>query len=661
VREGDRFLAGVVVNQRAGGTPRVQVEASSRGIRIEGDRRKQAQLAAGRGAELRFDFRATAGDSAHFQFVAAAGSDRDAVALGVPVRPWYHPLAATIASVVTDTASAEFVLRDDIDPDRSRVEFSFGSTAIALIDGVQKRLRVYPYYCTEQLSSIALPLIAMYSVRNEMGMEAEAARLHREVANAVRLLLRRQTPSGGIGYWTGGSWTTPWISGYAGRVLLEARDAGIAVDSAALARLADFVTQAASEDQWLQTPVAWWYTSERHRLSERLAAADFLSRYGRPSVALENSLLQRAGGMMWEDRVRLAEVLARRGELQPARAILTGIWQTVRVDGRRAVLPEAARESHYFRSTQRPTARLLTATLAVQPDHPLVGPLVETLVDRTRAGEDAFWNTQDYGQMVLALLAYERMRRESGVSRVAVYGARGRLIETEVGRGTRLGANADTSFTLGRLVTRDEQGRTVLRLNVRSQTIEGSGLPVWFFATVYEVPKEKPVDPVYRGLIVERWYENIDTKQPITSVQEGELVRVRVRINVDAERHFVVLDDPLPAGLEPVDLSLRTVAPLGSAFPDYRPEYQSEGGQGWWYGSWDSGVWSPFDHRELRDDRVLWSASVLWPGTYTASYIARATTAGTFVVPPAHAEEMYNPGVNGRTGGITFTVTRAQN
>jgi uncharacterized protein YfaS (alpha-2-macroglobulin family) len=67
-------------------------------------------------------------------------------------------------------------------------------------------------------------------------------------------------------------------------------------------------------------------------------------------------------------------------------------------------------------------------------------------------------------------------------------------------------------------------------------------------------------------------------------------------------------------------------------------------------------MWSPFDHKELHDDRVVYSATVLWKGRYTATYLARATTAGTFIVPPAHAEEMYNPAVNGRTGGSTFTV-----
>ncbi|MDH5282505.1 MAG: hypothetical protein OEW80_01335, partial [Gemmatimonadota bacterium] len=63
------------------------------------------------------------------------------------------------------------------------------------------------------------------------------------------------------------------------------------------------------------------------------------------------------------------------------------------------------------------------------------------------------------------------------------------------------------------------------------------------------------------------------------------------------------------------------------------------------------------DHREIRDDRVLYSATVLWKGAYTMTYIARATTPGTFVRPPAHAEEMYNPAVFGRSDGGQFVVT----
>jgi uncharacterized protein YfaS (alpha-2-macroglobulin family) len=47
---------------------------------------------------------------------------------------------------------------------------------------------------------------------------------------------------------------------------------------------------------------------------------------------------------------------------------------------------------------------------------------------------------------------------------------------------------------------------------------------------------------------------------------------------------------------------------------------------------------------------------VLWRGTYTVTYLARATTPGVFIRPPAHAEEMYNPAVFGRSDGGVFTV-----
>lgn len=201
-------------------------------------------------------------------------------------------------------------------------------------------------------------------------------------------------------------------------------------------------------------------------------------------------------------------------------------------------------------------------------------------------------------------------------------------------------------------VERGPDGRPVVRLS-----LEGGGAPVFYFLTVRETPRGPRFDPIDRGIRVGRWYEDARTGQPIVSVAEGDLVRVRLRVTVPVERHFVVLDDPLPAGLEPVDLSLRTVSPFGDE-EALTGEILASRGSNWAYGSWDSGIWSPFDHKEMRDDRVVYSAAVLWPGTYTVSYLARATTAGTFLSPPTHAEEMYNPGVNGRSGGGTFTVER---
>jgi len=69
----------------------------------------------------------------------------------------------------------------------------------------------------------------------------------------------------------------------------------------------------------------------------------------------------------------------------------------------------------------------------------------------------------------------------------------------------------------------------------------------------------------------------------------------------------------------------------------------------WWWGTW-------YEHQNLRDDRAEAFASLLWDGVYDYSYVARATTPGTFIVPPAKAEEMYSPEVFGRSGSDVVIV-----
>jgi uncharacterized protein YfaS (alpha-2-macroglobulin family) len=190
---------------------------------------------------------------------------------------------------------------------------------------------------------------------------------------------------------------------------------------------------------------------------------------------------------------------------------------------------------------------------------------------------------------------------------------------------------------------------------------------VYYALSVTEVPLTAPVTPDMRGILVERWYERMSDGHPVISAREGDLVRVRLRITVPTDREFVALEDPVPAGLEPVDLSLHTASTLDpfivhelnpdSEFEEIRREHdEGPRWQRWLYGSWDEGWWQPWDHKELRDDRVIYFARMLWKGSYSASYIARATTAGTFARPPAHAEEMYNAALSGRSDGGRFEV-----
>ena len=159
------------------------------------------------------------------------------------------------------------------------------------------------------------------------------------------------------------------------------------------------------------------------------------------------------------------------------------------------------------------------------------------------------------------------------------------------------------------------------------------------------------------GISVERWYEGYDDGKPIISVREGQLVRVRLRVTVKSDRDFVAVEDPLPAGLEAVDLNLRTSAALKP--PEWARKQLADDAQRTQRSLLPWGWWSPWEHTEMRDDRVLYFARTLARGSWDISYVARATTAGVFVRPPAHVEEMYNPAVHGRSDGGWFTVREA--
>ncbi len=123
---------------------------------------------------------------------------------------------------------------------------------------------------------------------------------------------------------------------------------------------------------------------------------------------------------------------------------------------------------------------------------------------------------------------------------------------------------------------------------------------------------------------------------------------------------------PLPAGLEPVDTSLATTARLPQrarrgeprrgaktrrARDDARAAAPTRGSSPWAYG-----FWSPFNHIEMRDSKVVLFADHLPPGVHVSSFVARATTPGTYVIKPAHGELMYEPEVWGRSEGGTFEV-----
>jgi uncharacterized protein YfaS (alpha-2-macroglobulin family) len=167
-------------------------------------------------------------------------------------------------------------------------------------------------------------------------------------------------------------------------------------------------------------------------------------------------------------------------------------------------------------------------------------------------------------------------------------------------------------------------------------------------------PRNLKLEPADYGFTILRKYEAVDDPADVKqnadgtwTIKAGSRVRVRLSMVAQARRYHVALVDNLPAGLEILNpgLAVTEAIPGDSGNTGVLEVGSQSIGRNyyWWRQYW-------FEHQNFRDERAEAFASLLWEGVYNYSYVARATTPGQFVVPPAKAEEMYHPETFGRTG-----------
>ena len=125
-------------------------------------------------------------------------------------------------------------------------------------------------------------------------------------------------------------------------------------------------------------------------------------------------------------------------------------------------------------------------------------------------------------------------------------------------------------------------------------------------------------------------------------MKAGAKVKVNIQIVAPSRRYHVAMVDPLPAGLEILNPALAITDGVSQKISMKQP---------WW---WWSRPW--YDHQNMRDERAEAFARMMWGGVYNYSYYAKATTVGTFIVPPTKAEEMYHPEIFGRSASTKVVV-----
>jgi uncharacterized protein YfaS (alpha-2-macroglobulin family) len=182
-------------------------------------------------------------------------------------------------------------------------------------------------------------------------------------------------------------------------------------------------------------------------------------------------------------------------------------------------------------------------------------------------------------------------------------------------------------------------------INARQLTFAASGGGTLHYALLYTYPVPSNAPGQLAGLRVLRDVRAVDDPSAVATMDlaplasavalsAGDLVDIGVRVIVDHPIDRLVIEDPLPAGLEAVDEALRTSSTAVLAQPD----------------SWQ------IEDQQIYADRVTAYAEHLEPGIYEMHYLARAVTPGSYRWPGARAYLRDAPEEFGRSAFATLDV-----
>ncbi|MBI2892360.1 MAG: hypothetical protein HYY06_02330 [Deltaproteobacteria bacterium] len=649
---GDRFDASVTVHNETGRDAEVVVMMRAAGVEALGPERQVVRLAAGDARELTFAAAPRRPGTARVQFGAVAlaggrgqGHETDAVELAVPVL-----VPASTESFATYGATDESIAQPFEPPegvlDWGGLDVQLASTALVGLHDAARNVLEYRWECAEQVASRLRVLSALRDIGPDFGLEGLGSRelVDARAAAAIRKLEAHQSWDGGFRYWPDDRRARLHLSAHVVLALAEAKRAGFELPDRLLDRGLAFLRRR------LDNP-------ERD-LGEQ---ADLVSQALALRVLAESDI--RPGAASIEPHLR--RLYDRRSELP----LFSQIWllaaaRRISATDPRAIelrraLENAAVETpagaHFaedhaealrmiFHSARETDAAALDALVRIDPRHPLLPKIVRGLM---QARIDGHWGSTYTDAAVLAAL-----RRYHDATETAPPNFRAAIW---VGPET----TGETSFE-GRTLRVAEQHIPMAALRDGGPRdivlgIEGSGR-LYYRLGLRTIPAAVELPAEEQGFAVARSYEAVDQPEDVRqnadgsiALRAGAVIRVRLTLVVPDDRHHVVLDDPLPAGLEAIDLGLET-----SARELRRRDLDGRVQAAAWWNRWYA-IFA-FDHTEMRDERVASFADVLPAGVYEHTYLARATTPGRYLVPPARAEEMYAPELFGRTASMHVTV-----
>jgi uncharacterized protein YfaS (alpha-2-macroglobulin family) len=651
---GDKASFGAVLTSqlKTGGPATVTIESLDPSVLQFADAAPQTiDLPAGGSIEVRFDAAGRATGRARIRMTARLAGETDAFQDVIPVEILVSPETVSAVGEATDanpSAAERLTIPADVVQTFGGLRVDLASTALVGLGEGARYLVEYPYGCAEQRGSRTLALLLAADLGDAFKLPGvEPGKGRAAVQSSLLELERFQCDNGGFSYWPGScASVSPYLTAYLIHVFKTAADLKYVVDKPMLDRAYSYLeTELAVKPP---TNESWWpaYTAWQ------AFAVKVLVEGGRN----QDSNLTRLYG--YRDRMPvfalayLNDALVAKGEGAGVRS----------ADLRRrignAIQPEAAtahvEETNdpyllwFWNSNVRSTAIVLNSLVKTGTPDPAGAPFRAMVAWLLQVRKHGRWdNTQENAMALEALVAYYRKYEATVPSFTAV----ARLGAAEIASAKFEGRSTEARVT------------DVPMPRLLASAAGGTELPMTFTRTgagtlFYTARMRYAVDRLFQqgldqGITVERAYApyvETGSRPASLAYAAGDLVRVTLTLRVTKERRYVAVTDPLPAGFEPVESWFATSAADLSRAQDRRDE-----DSGGWFSWWARGG---FDHVERNDDRVQLFATRLGEGRHTFSYIARATTAGTFRTAPAYAEEMYVPEVFGRTATAVIEIRK---
>jgi alpha-2-macroglobulin len=461
------------------------------------------------------------------------------------------------------------------------------------VPGVLMALDRYPYGCSEQLVSRALPLLYLDEAALAAGL-SEDANAKERVRTAIGEVLANQSSSGGFGTWEPGG-DDPWLDAYVTDFLTRARERGHAVPAPAFENALDNL---------------------RNRLSY---AEDFSA--GGQDIAYALYVLARNGRAAIGDLRYYAETkLAAFGSPLAKAQIAAGLalyGDRPRADAAfRAALADLDRgtdDGNAWRMDYGSALRDAAALLALAAEAGTQALDLRSLAHRVEARREAtrYTSTQDDAWVLLAARA---LMQGASQPQLAIDGQ-----------------------ALSGPLYRRLDGANLL---ARPLVIANRGpRPEEALVTVTGVPLTPPPagGSAYR---IERSYYDLQGRrvEPGRIAQGTRLIAVLTVTGEDPRQARLILDDPLPAGFEIENPHLLKAGDL-SAIP--------------WLGLEETAAHTEFRAERFiaaldrrAEDRTQ----------FQLAYRLRAVSPGTFTHPAASVQDMYRPQQRAWTGTGTVEV-----